>query len=110
MPVFKITTNKIQLNTQLASRCSQFIADLLQKPEKYVLVELVYNPNMLMAGTDLPLAMIELKSIGFCSDISEISLKVCSFVSEITEINPERIYIEFTDINGAYWGWNNRTF
>ena len=110
MPVFKITTNKIQLNTQLANRCSKFIANLLQKPEKYVMVELHYNPNMLMGGTDLPLAMIELKSIGFHTEIKKISSEVCSFISEITDINPQRIYIEFTDINGAYWGWNNQTF
>jgi phenylpyruvate tautomerase len=110
---------RVQVNTELApprakalaAKASALVAEQLGKPERYVMTSVEHNPAMLFAGTDAPLAFLELKSIGLQeSETADASRALCQLVAGETGIDPERIYIEFTDAPRKMWGWNNGTF
>lgn len=114
MPFLKIQLNRSlsQDQTQrILSLASQKVAKELNKPESYVMVALSGDGNMLFAGTDEPTAYVELKSIGLPSvAIRSLSKMLSSILQEQAGVDPGRVYIEFTDIKGANWGWNGGTF
>jgi phenylpyruvate tautomerase len=114
MPLLKIQTNReIDATAQpaLLKQLSTAVADMLGKPERYVMVSLEHNEAMLFAGDDAPLAYLELKSIGLPGDrTTEYSATLCRLAGEALDVPPERIYIEFAGAERHLWGWNGRTF
>jgi phenylpyruvate tautomerase len=114
MPYLKIQTNQRLSDTaakSLASRGSALVAKLLGKPEAYVMVSVESNTAMQFAGTDEPLAYLELKSIGLPDAIIvSASRALCDLVAADTGVAVNRIYIEFTDAPRHMWGWNGGTF
>jgi len=114
MPFLKIQTNtSLPEDTarDLAGRASALVAAQLGKPERYVMVSVETNPVMQFAGSTDPLAYLELKSIGLPeSSTGDASRALCELVSVATGIEPERIYIEFSDAPRKMWGWNSSTF
>jgi phenylpyruvate tautomerase len=114
MPFLKILVNRPLDDSaarDLAARASATVAEQLGKPERYVMVSVEQNPVMQFAGSAAPLAYLELKSIGLpASRTTEISRVLCELVTDTTGIDPERIYIEFSDAPRAMWGWNRGTF
>lgn len=114
MPYLKIQTN-CDVNAQgcgaLMRHASCLVAEQLGKPERYVMVELDGNRPMLFAGSDAPLAFLELKSIGLPStNTAQFSAALCQLVADELSIEPNRIYIEFTDAARHMWGWDGATF
>ncbi len=113
MPLLTITTNRQPPDNpeDLLKQASRTVADLLDKPERYVMVQLNHNPHMLFAGEGEPLAYLELKSIGLPGDrTAEFSRGLCNLIAQHLQIGPERIYIEFSDAQRHLWGWNGATF
>ncbi len=114
MPYLKIQTNcdiKAQDGSALMRHASRLVAEQLGKPERYVMVELDGNRPMLFAGSDAPLAFLELKSIGLPGTITtQFSAALCQLVADELSIEPNRIYIEFTDAARHMWGWDGATF
>lgn len=114
MPLLRIQTNQpldadaLRDLPRIASRC---VGELLGKPERYVMVSLEHNPAMLFAGTDAPLAYLELKSIGLpAARTGEFSKGLCELVGQQLGIAQDRIYIEFANASGNLWGWDGGTF
>ncbi|MCU7810118.1 MAG: hypothetical protein KZQ77_02610 [Candidatus Thiodiazotropha sp. (ex Notomyrtea botanica)] len=114
MPLLKITTNREvdpAHRPALLKAASQNIANMLGKPERYVMVVLETNTDMSFAGDDAPLAYLELKSIGLPDDrTTEFSNFLCELMAGQLEIPAERIYIEFSNAERHLWGWNSATF
>ena len=114
MPFLRIQTSKTLPETDastLATRASALVAEQLGKPERYVMTSVESNTSMTFAGTDEPLAFLELKSIGLPESITaDVSEALCQLVTSETGIPADRIYIEFTDAPRKMWGWNNGTF
>ena len=114
MPFLKIQTNHTLSATDakgLAGKASALVAEQLGKPERYVMVSVEHNPAMQFAGSDAPLAYLELKSIGLSADATTgLSSALCQLVGHEAGIEPDRIYIEFSDAPRKMWGWNNSTF
>lgn len=114
MPLLKIQTNQDTRPEQrqaLLRAASQEVATLLGKPERYVMVSLEHNDAMLFAGTDAPLAYLELKSIGLpTAKTAALSQALCAITHRELSINTDRIYIEFADAERELWGWNGGTF
>ncbi|MGR9107040.1 MAG: phenylpyruvate tautomerase MIF-related protein [Gammaproteobacteria bacterium] len=114
MPYLNIKTNQTideASGHRLLTTASAQVADALNKPERYVMVELSMNPQMLFAGTSNPCAYVELKSIGLPeSQTRELSQLICTLVGKELAIAADRIYIEFTDVPRKFWGWNGSTF
>jgi len=114
MPFLKIQTNAKMSSEQQQTAIkalSETVATMLGKPERYVMVSLEYNSNMLFAGTDQDLAYLELKSIGLAEDkTTEYSLTLCQKVSQQLNVTTDRVYIEFNNADRHLWGWNEATF
>jgi phenylpyruvate tautomerase len=114
MPYLKIQTNlrvEEPARTQLMQRASRTAADTLGKSERYVMVALESDVPMCFAGSDSPLAFLELKSIGLPeARTGEFSRALCELVNAELGIDKERVYIEFEDAPRNMWGWNGGTF
>ncbi|MES9850591.1 MAG: phenylpyruvate tautomerase MIF-related protein [Candidatus Thiodiazotropha sp. L084R] len=114
MPLLRITTNKTIENEKLSELfkyASATVAEMLGKPETYVMVDFVFNPNMLFGGTTLSLAYLELKSIGLPSErTGDFSNILCKLMQEQLHIQEDRVYIEFSAAERHLWGWNASTF
>ncbi|MDH5190471.1 MAG: phenylpyruvate tautomerase MIF-related protein [Gammaproteobacteria bacterium] len=114
MPLLKIKTN-IEISekneTTLLSKASQLTAEQLGKPESYVMVVIETRQSMLFAGSDKPLAYLELKSIGLPENkTGDLSQALCTLINNETGITQDRIYIEFANAERSMWGWNGATF
>lgn len=114
MPLVSLTTNSPDIETRKAGvleRLSRAVADMLGKPERFVMVKIEHNRDMWFAGSDAPLAYVELKSIGLPGErVKAFSAELCQLVADEISVFPDRIYIEFTDAPRHLWGWNSSTF
>jgi len=114
MPLLKIQTNQTidaERQKALISKASREVADMLGKPERYVMVSLEHNPAMLFGGSDDPLAYLELKSIGLPeSKTAALSAALAGLLNSELGLSADRVYIEFADAPRAMWGWNGGTF
>lgn len=114
MPLIRIESNQRlgpEAEKTLAKDLSAFAADRLGKPESYVMVHLHLDQIMAFAGSDAPLANVEVKSIGLqTAQIADLSKALCEFLEQRLGIAPARVYIQFSAVPGELWGWNGTTF
>ncbi len=114
MPYLKIQTNQpLDENAQqaLMKKASATVAEQLGKPENYVMVTIQQGQTMLFAGTDGPLAYLELKSIGLPEAATkDLSESLCTLMAQELDIEKNRTYIEFADAPPHMWGWDGGTF
>ncbi len=114
MPYLSIQTN-ISLaddtQSELLKTASKLVAQVLDKPEKYVMVTLEPPKPMLFSGSEDPAAFIELKSINLNENKTQnISEQLCTLLHKTSKIQKDRIYIEFVNAPRKMWGWNSSTF
>ena len=110
MPLLNISTNKKIKNEQmLLAKSSDFISNLLNKPEDFVMVKLDHSLPMYFAGTDQICSFIEIKSIGSLEP-AKMSKPISEFFSAELNIPIDRTYIFFHDVDSRQWAWNSRTF
>lgn len=112
MPLLEITTNTTIGNSQeIAEQASRLTADMLGKPESYVMVKLQPEQYLIFAGNTEPAAHVKLKSLGLPENkTADFSASICSFINSQLDIDSARIYIEFSNPERHMWGWDNRTF
>lgn len=114
MPFLSIHTNTELDETatqEFLKKASLTIAEILGKPENYVMVAIQPAQAMMFAGSSDPLAYLALKSIGLPqAKTAEFSQSLCALVSDSLVIPQNRIYIEFHDAERSLWGWDGRTF
>jgi phenylpyruvate tautomerase len=97
---------------RLLAHLSALLARELEKPERYVMVSLSPRPHMIFGGTRAPACYAELKNVGTLSPgrVEELSKLLCAELAQGLGVALDRIYIEFTNADGALWGWNGGTF
>lgn len=114
MPTLIIHTNvetPADRRAPILEKASATLARILGKPESYVLVMLKTVPDMLFAGTDAPLAFLELKSLGLPEDsTAHLSAALCDYMATHFGVPADRIYIEFASPPRHMYGWNGSTF
>ena len=112
MPLLEITTNtRIDNSQNIGEKASALAADILGKPESYVMVKIQSEQTLIFAGTDEPAAHVKLKSLGLPEDkTADFSSSICDFISTQLDISSSRIYIEFANPERHMWGWDKRTF
>lgn len=114
MPFLRIQTNVTVAKGDSApfiAEASKLVAAELGKPERYVMVVLEDARPMLFAGTDAPLAYLELKSIGLPqAGTAALSAALCGLLERGLKVPKDRVYIEFAAAQGPWWGWNGATF
>ena len=114
MPTLRILTNvevPAEDRADLFARASGTVAELLGKPESYVMVILEDGRDLFFAGTSDPAAYVEFKSIGLPElKTAHYSRALCDLLAETLEIPAERVYIEFSAPPRHLFGWNGGTF
>ena len=114
MPLIRMeTSEKIpeEKKSELIGALSKIAAEAMGKPEAYVMAVLS-EASMSMAGKPGPAAFLDIRSIGSINNQvnNKISKEVAALLTKSLGIPGERIYISFTDVKGANWGWNGGTF
>lgn len=112
MPVLQITTNApVDDASELAIQASALTAEILGKPESYVMVNIVGDAKLIFAGSDDPCAHLMLKSLGLPeSETKTYSDRLCTFIEQQLGVSPSRTYIEFVNPERHMFGWNSGTF
>ena len=112
MPFIQINTSSksvVENDDVLQKEISKIVAELTGKPENYVMTMLQTDTKMTFSGSDEPCCFIKVKSIGSLTP-SMMSKSLCELIASRTNINADRIYIEFTDVKSSNWGFNSSTF
>lgn len=112
MPLLTIRTNiKFADKQSIAEKASLTVANILGKPERYVMVHIEDEQCLIFGGENIPCALLELKSLDLPENTTaDISSRLCEFMQVETHIEASRIYIEFSNPERHMWGWDRRTF
>src|SRR3954466_16124114 len=114
MPLLKLETN-VALSDgtrkSLPETLSKIVAETIGKPEKYVMVA-INSASILMSAKPGDAAFVDVRSIGALGEAvnRQLSHKICTLLKQSLSIPPDRVYLNFTDVPGANWGWNGNTF
>ncbi len=114
MPLIKIhlsahlTTEK---KDKLLTDATKIVADTTGKPIAYVMAA-IESADISLAGKGGPGAFVDIRGIGGLSpDINKkLSAGICGLLKQSFDIDPNRIFLNFTDVPPSNWGWNNGTF
>src|SRR5262245_52776423 len=114
MPYLMIQTNLPlgkKAERSILKNASTLVSELLGKPESFVMVALQTDTPMLFAGSDDPVAFLELKSIGLSArKTKDLCEALCQLIDGHLGILRDRVYVKFIDVKGAMWGWKGDTF
>jgi len=114
MPYLNIITNQHigdPAKVKAVARLSQACAEMLDKPESYMMVSLHTDQCMSFGGSQEPCALVSLASLGLPSaKTPEFSKQLCQLIGDVCGITSDRIYINFTSPERHMWGWNQTTF
>ena len=114
MPLLKLETTVVLSEDKqkaLLTALSKTVAETFGKPEQYVMVALS-QATMLMSGNQGKAAFADVRSIGGLSgDVNrKLSQNLCKLLNDALGVPENRVYLNFTDVEGSNWGWNGSTF
>jgi phenylpyruvate tautomerase len=114
MPLLKLETTVVLTQDQrqaLLASLSKTVAETIGKPQQYVMVA-ASQAAMQMSGSAGDAAFVDVRSIGGLTDDvnRKLSQKVSQLLHDSLGIPPNRIYLNFTDVQASHWGWNGSTF
>jgi phenylpyruvate tautomerase PptA (4-oxalocrotonate tautomerase family) len=114
MPLLKLETNvpiAEDKKKTLLDSLSKTVAGTIGKPEQYVMVT-INQASIIISGKPGDAAFVELRSIGGLSGNvnRKLSQQLCKLLSDSLGISPERVYLNFADVEAGDWGWNASTF
>lgn len=115
MPMIRIQTS-VAVNEEkqdnLMNTLSTAVAELLGKPESYVMIILEPETTMMMSGTPEPAALVEVRSVGTISEqeAKNLSGKISEIIGQEVGVGAGRIYLNFQSVPGVMWGFDGRTF
>ena len=114
MPLLKLETTVVLSEDKrkaLLVSLSKAVAETIGKPEQYVMVT-AGQAAMVMSGKPGDSAFADIRSIGGLSDNvnRKLSRQVCKLLKDSLGISPDRVYLNFTDVDAGNWGWNGSTF
>ena len=98
--------------SQMLKSFSKLLSTELGKPERYVMVGLAPRMDMSFGGSREPACYAELKNVGRLSHekVEHLSEVLCDAIAKGLALPRNRIYIEFTNADGALWGFDGGTF
>jgi phenylpyruvate tautomerase len=114
MPLLKLETTVVLSEDKrkaLLVSLSKAVAETIGKPEQYVMVT-ASQAAMVMSGKPGDAAFVDIRSIGGLSDDvnTRLSQQVCKLLDDSLGISPDRVYLNFADVDAGNWGWNGSTF
>ncbi len=114
MPLLRLETSAAlpeDKRKALLASLSKTVAETIGKPEQYVMVA-AGQAAILMSGKPGDGAFVDLRSIGgLGEDVNrKLSQQVCKLLKDSLGISPDRVYLNFTDVDAGNWGCNGSTF
>ncbi len=96
---------------KLLKACSGIIARVTGKPENYVMVTLD-ECKACMAGKPAAAAFGDVRGIGGLNQKvnAQLSSELCKLLKQELNVEPENVYLNFTDVPAQNWGWKGGTF
>ena len=114
MPLLKLETTAPlpeEKTKTLMAALSKAVAGATGKPEQYVMVT-VSHSAMLMSGKGGEAAFVDVRGIGGLNGETnrKLSQQIGKLLKDSLGIEPDRVYLNFTDVDAGNWGWNGSTF
>jgi len=114
MPLLKLETTvplPDEKGKPLLAALSKTVASTIGKPEQYVMIT-VSHAAMLMSGKAGDAAFVDIRGIGGLNGETnrKLSQQICKLLKDSLGIAPERVYLNFSDVEAGNWGWNGSTF
>ena len=114
MPLLKLETTvplPEEKEKPLLAALSKAVAGTIGKTEQYVMIT-VSHSAMLMSGKAADAAFVDIRSIGGLNGETNrnLSLQICKLLKDSLGIAPDRVYLNFSDVEAGNWGWNGSTF
>jgi len=114
MPLIKLEISgpvDAQKKQQILAESSRILAEVTGKPERYVMATLA-EAAFVMAGEAGLAAFIDIRGIGGLTKAvnGRLAQELCGLLQRELNIEPARVYLNFSDIAAANWGWNGATF
>ncbi|NKN33996.1 phenylpyruvate tautomerase MIF-related protein [Marichromatium bheemlicum] len=114
MPTLQLHTNVTVPDAQraeLLGRLSTAVAELLGKPESYVMVLLDDRCALSLGGSTEPTALLELLSLGLPeAETPRYARVLCALCEALLGVPERRVYIDFRTPPRHLFGWNGGTF
>jgi phenylpyruvate tautomerase len=114
MPYLKIQTNlplTKKAERAILKNASSLVAQQLEKSESLVMIAIQPDTAMLFAGSDEPVAFLELKSVGLPGRKTKLLCQsLCELIEGHLGIAKDRVYVKFIDVNRGMWGWKGDVF
>jgi phenylpyruvate tautomerase PptA (4-oxalocrotonate tautomerase family) len=114
MPYLKIVTNAVLDAGEaqdLAAKASRLASELTGKPERWVMAQVEAGAALRFGGGEAPAAFVEMKSIGLSAEACpRLAEALCAFLQAEAGIPPDRVYIEFKELERGMFGWKGGTF
>eukprot|EP01039_Chlorochromonas_danica_P000450 gene450-487_t len=99
--------------TPILRRLSSALANILSKPEGYVMITL-NKVDAIMFGGDAsaPAAFCNLHSIGAINraNNAKVSQAICTILNEVLAVPQDRVYIQFYDSQASNFGFDGSVF
>ena len=114
MPIVEIKLTKAlpdNEQAELMKGLSKITADVIGKPELYVMLTLEFCP-MMMGGEPGNAAWVEIHSIGGLNKTvsNQLAKEITAAIGEATKIPGNRIYIALNEISAAGLALTGKTF
>ncbi|XP_073009042.1 uncharacterized protein [Typha latifolia] len=96
----------------ILSELTKTVANLIGKPEAYVMVVLKGSVPIAFGGTEQPAAYGELVSIGGLNTNvnKKLSAEIAAILETKLSVPKSRFFLKFSDSKGSDFGWNGSTF
>lgn len=114
MPLLRLETTVVvpdEKRQTLLTALSRAVAETIGKPEQYVMVS-ISQAGILMSGKAGDAAFVDVRGIGgLTGDVNErLSQQVCKLLKDSLGVASNRVYLNFTSLEAANWGWDGKTF
>ena len=114
MPLLKLETTVPLAEDKgkpLLAALSKAVVSATGKPEQYVMVTASHSA-ILMSGKPGDAAFVDVRGIGGLKGDTNrnLSQQICKLLKDSLGIAPDRVYLNFTEVEAGNWGWNGSTF
>jgi hypothetical protein len=112
VPLLALRTSAAAPKRAAYTRLTRLLARELRKSERWVMITVEARVPMTFGGSASPACYAELKNVGKLGRkrVEQLSALLCAEIARALGVARDRIYIEFTNAEGALWGWDGGTF
>jgi phenylpyruvate tautomerase PptA (4-oxalocrotonate tautomerase family) len=91
---------------------SSFAAEILGKPERYMMTRLETRSPMTFGGTTDPACAVDVRAIGGLTGDrpKRLTVAVCRLVEAYLGVPKDRTYVVCSDVPASLWGFDDSTF